>query len=313
MTSSIIPEGPLSASGAPNLPEGFTHTFTSRYVDTGHVRLHAVIGGDGPPLLLIHGWPGSWYYWRLVMPALARDFQVIAVDQRGIGLSDKPEGGYDTATLANDLVGLMDALGHERFAVVGVDTGMLIGYALAADHPDRVVRVALGEAPLPGITPPTPLILPEPAKARLWHIAFNQQEKVNEQLVTGREDIFFGAEFAAAAGTHKLPDETVEYYVDGLRDPEALHGSFQMYRAFNTSAAQNEERKARRLQMPVLAMGGAESVGARAADTMKLAADDVQTLVIPETGHWLAEQAPEQLLAALTAFLAPYRAPLVAA
>jgi pimeloyl-ACP methyl ester carboxylesterase len=91
MYSSLpTPEGPGSVSGAPNLPHGFTDTFTSRYVDTGDVRLHAVVGGDGPPLLLIHGWPGSWYYWRLVMPALARDFQVIAVDQRGIGLSDKP-------------------------------------------------------------------------------------------------------------------------------------------------------------------------------------------------------------------------------
>src|SRR5690348_3472990 len=116
------PEGPGSVSGAPHLPEGFAGTFTSRYINTGDVRLHAVIGGGGPPLLLIHGWPGSWYYWRLVMPPLARDFEVIAVDQRGIGLSDKPEEGYDTGTLANDLAGLMDALGHEQFAVVGVDT-----------------------------------------------------------------------------------------------------------------------------------------------------------------------------------------------
>ncbi len=157
-SSSPTPKGPGSVSGAPNLPEGFTGTFTSRSIDTGDVRLHAVTGGDGPPVLLIHGWPGSWYYWRLVMPALARDFSVIAVDQRGIGLSDKPEEGYDAGTLANDLAGLMDVLGRQRFALVGVDTGMLIGYALAADHPDRVVRLAVGEAPLPGITPPTPLI-----------------------------------------------------------------------------------------------------------------------------------------------------------
>jgi pimeloyl-ACP methyl ester carboxylesterase len=301
------PEGPGSVSGAPNLPAGFTETFTSRFVQSRDVRLHAVIGGDGPPLLLIHGWPGTWYYWRLVMPALARDFEVIAVDQRGIGLSDKPEDGYEAGTLANDLVGLMDALGHERFSVVGVDTGMLIGYALAADHPDRVVRVALGEAPLPGITPPSPLVLPDQIKARLWHIPFNQQEQVNEQLVTGREDIFFSAEFAASAGTNKLPDEAVEYYVDGLSDPEALHGSFQLYRAFGATTAQNLERKARRLAMPVLAMGGAESSGTMAADTMKLVADDVQTLVIPGIGHWLAEQAPRELVAALTEFLAPYR------
>ena len=128
------PEGPGSASGAPHLPRGFTDTFTSRYVDTGELRLHAVIGGEGPPLLLVHGWPQTWYQWRLVMPALARDFEVIAVDQRGIGLSDKPESGYDGGTQANDMVALMDALGHQRFAMIGFDTGMPIGYALAADH-----------------------------------------------------------------------------------------------------------------------------------------------------------------------------------
>jgi pimeloyl-ACP methyl ester carboxylesterase len=303
-----VPEGPGSASGAPHLPEGFAETFTSRLVDTGDVRLHAVIGGDGPPLLLIHGWPGSWYYWRLVMPALASDFTVVAVDQRGIGLSDKPEEGYDTATLANDLVGLMDALGHEQFAVVGVDTGMLIGYAIAADHPDRVMRLAVGEAPLPGITPPTPLILPDPVVNRLWHIPFNQLRETNEKLVRGREDIFFGAEFVASAGTKKLPDETVKYYIDALASsPEALHGSFQLYRAFGATAAQNVERNSRRLPMPVLALGGAESAGEMTADTMRLAADDVQTVVFPGTGHWLAEQAPDELLAALTEFLAPYR------
>jgi pimeloyl-ACP methyl ester carboxylesterase len=299
-----VPQGPGSVSGAPNLPEGFADTFRSRYVDAGEVRLHAVTGGDGPPLLLIHGWPGSWYYWRLVMPALARHFEVVAVDQRGIGLSDKPEEGYDAGTLADDLVALMDALGHERFAVVGVDTGMLIGYALAADHPDRVERVALGEAPLPGITPPFPLILPDQLKDRLWHIPFNQLAETNEKLVREREDIFFGAEFSASAGTNKLPKEAVDYYVQGLTDPEALHGSFQLYRAFGVTAAQNEQRKARRLTMPVLAMGGAESSGEGAANTMKLVADDVQTLVIPGTGHWLAEQAPEEMTAALTAFLA---------
>src|SRR5215467_674753 len=129
------PEGPGSAGGAPDLPEGFASTFTSRYVDAGEVRLHAVTGGAGPPLLLVHGWPQTWYAWRMLMPALARDFSVVAVDQRGIGLSDTPQDGYDTATLANDLVALMDALGHRRFALYGVDTGLLIGYAVAADHP----------------------------------------------------------------------------------------------------------------------------------------------------------------------------------
>ena len=308
MSSAASPEGPGSVSGAPHLPAGFNDTFTSRFVDTGQLRLHAVTGGQGPPLLLVHGWPQTWYQFRLVMPALARDFQVIAVDQRGIGLSDKPEGGYDTATLAGDLVALMDALGHRRFALVGFDTGMLISYALAADHPDRVGRLVVGEAPLPGISPPTPLILPPQVVDRLWHIPFNQLAETNEQLVRGREDIFIGAEYAASAGTNKLPADAVGYYIDRLASsPEALHGSFQLYRAFPATTAQNEQRKTRRLAMPVLAIGGAESSGAMVADTMQLVADDVQKLVIPGCGHWLAEQAPEELLAALTAFLAPYR------
>ena len=310
MNSSAVylptPEGPGSVSGAPNLPDGFTDVFTSRYVDTGQVRLHAVIGGDGPPLLLVHGWPETWYEWRLMMPTLAREFQVIAVDQRGIGLSDKPDDGYDAGTLADDLVALMDALGHQRFAVVGVDTGLIISYALAADHPDRVERLVVGEAPLPGVAPPTPLILPDPAKAKLWHIPFNQQDKVNEQLVAGREDIFFGAEFSASAGKNKLPDSAVTYYIDALSNPDSLHGSFQLYRAFGATIAQNEERKTRPLTMPVLAIGGSESTGTRVGDAMKLTATDVQTLVI-DTGHWLAELAPEQMLTALTEFLAPYR------
>src|ERR1700742_2677093 len=118
MNAVPIPDGPGSVSGAPNLPPGFADTFTSRYVEAGDIRQHVVVGGEGPPLLLIHGWPGSWYYWRLVMPALARHFEVVAVDQRGIGLSDKPEEGYDAGTLANDLIALMDALGHDQFAAV---------------------------------------------------------------------------------------------------------------------------------------------------------------------------------------------------
>ena len=307
-SAATTPEGPGSVSGAPNLPAGFTDTFTSRYIDTGDLRLHAVTGGDGPPLLLVHGWPQTWYAWRLLMPALARDFSVVAIDQRGIGLSDKPQDGYDTGTLASDLVAVMDALGHQRFAMYGTDVGMPIAYALAADHPDRLDRLVVSEAPLPGISPSPPLFLPPQLNERLWHLAFNQLPKINEQLVRGREDIFFGAEFDASAGTKKLPDNVVKYYIDTLAaDPDHLRGSFGFYRAIRASIAQNEQRKTRRLTLPVLAIGGAESSGEGVGNTMKLAADDVQTLVIPGCGHWVAEQAPEQLLAALTAFLAPYR------
>jgi pimeloyl-ACP methyl ester carboxylesterase len=306
MSSSDTPTGPGSVSGAPNLPDGFAGTFTSRYVDAGGLRMHAVIGGEGPPVLLVHGWPETWYAWRFVMPVLARDFEVIAVDQRGIGLSDKPEDGYDSGTLAGDLVALMDALGHERFTLYGTDTGMPIAYALAADHPERVERLAVSEAPLPGISPSPPLFLPPQLNARFWHLMFNQlPAEVNEALVKGREEIFFGAEFDTSAGTKKLPGDVVTYYIDILRSgPDALRGSFGFYRAVNATIAQNEQRKAQRLTMPVLAIGGEESAGEGVAATMRLVADDVKGVVLAGSGHWVAEQAPEELLAALTEFLA---------
>jgi pimeloyl-ACP methyl ester carboxylesterase len=299
------PEGFGSVSGSPRLPAGFTKTFKSRFVRAGGIRQHAVIGGEGPPLLLVHGWPENWYAWRLLMPALARDFTVIAVDQRGIGLTDKPQEGYDTATLARDLVALMGALGHQRFAVVGHDTGMPIGYALAADHRRRVDRLAVAEAIIPGVTPSPPLLGPARVNDRLWHFPFNRVDDVNEQLVRGREDIYFGWQFDSKAAK-KLPDYAVRYYVHMLAsDRDALRGSFEWYRALDTTIAQNERRKTRRLTLPVLAIGGAESAGEGIANTMKLAANDVQGLVIPGCGHWVAEEAPEEMLAALTAFLAP--------
>ncbi|GAA4470707.1 alpha/beta fold hydrolase [Phytohabitans houttuyneae] len=301
-----VPSGVASVAGAPGLPDGFTDTFSGIYVDTGELRLHAVVGGNGPPLLLVHGWPETWYAWRLLMPALARDFEVVAVDQRGMGLSDKPDGGYDTGSLADDLAAVMDALGHQRFAVVGHDTGFAIAYALAADHPDRVDRVALAEIPgPPGAAPSPPLFSPGPLNDRLWHLPFNRVDRLPEQLVAGREDVFFGYEFAVQGGD--LPDEVIDYYVGILSDPDALRGSFGWYRALDATVAQNQQRRNQPLTMPVLAVGGEASYGPHVAEAMEPLADDVRGEVIAGTGHWLAEQSPDQLLAALTAFLAPYR------
>ena len=212
MNSPSFPEGPGSVSGAPNLPDGFAATFTSRYVDTGGLRQHVVTGGDGPPLLLVHGWPQTWYAWRLVMPGLARGFSVVVPDQRGCGLSGKPEDGYDTGTLAADLAALMDALGHRRFAVAGHDTGMWIGYALAADHPGRVDRLAVAETPLPGVSPSPPLFANAHLNNALWHFAFNRLAAVNDQLVAGREEIYFGWQFATKAA-RPLPEYAVRHYI----------------------------------------------------------------------------------------------------
>jgi pimeloyl-ACP methyl ester carboxylesterase len=162
--------------------------------------------------------------------------------------------------------------------------------------------VALVEVPgPPGVAPAPPLFVPEPINNRLWHIPFNRVDKVPEQLVRGREDIFYGYEFAIQGGT--LPDDLVDYYVRLYSDPDGLRASFGFYRAWDTTLAQNEQRKTRPPTMPVLAIGGAESWGEMVADGIKPAANDVQSVVIPGAGHWVAEQAPEQMLVALTAFL----------
>ncbi len=305
------PSGPGSVAGAPRLPAGFRRTFTSRLVHAGGIRQHVVVGGDGPPLLLVHGWPQNWYAWRLLMPTLARDFTVIAVDQRGIGLTDKPRAGYDSATLANDLAALMDALGHQRFAVVGHDTGYFIGYALAADHRDRIDRLVVAEVPgPPGVEDvPPPLFLPEPANDRLWHIPFNRvDDELIVDMVRGSADAFYRYEFTIQGGGMTPPEYAIRYYISLYnRTRDTLRATFGLYRAWDATLAQNMARKARKLTIPVLGIGGEKSWGERAGQGMRPAATDVQTVVIPGVGHWVAETAPAEMLVALTAFLAPYR------
>ena len=308
----VLPESALAKTKppiAPHLPTGFTGTFKSRYIKANGLRQHVVVGGDGPPLLLVHGWPQNWYQYRHLMPALAREFQVIAPDQRGMGLTDKPRQGYDPATLANDLIALMDALGQQRFATVGFDTGMEIGYALAADHPDRIDRLVVGEAVIPGVSPSPPILaVPDPLVGKVFHLLFNRLAHLNEELVRGREDRFFGFIYEAEGGPKKLPEYAIRYYVDGFASSrDALRGQFELYRASGVSAIQNQDRAKRKVTLPILAIGGELSLAELPAVTMNVVADNVQTLVIPKTGHWLAEEAPQEILAALTEFLAAYR------
>jgi pimeloyl-ACP methyl ester carboxylesterase len=169
-----------------------------------------------------------------------------------------------------------------------------------------VERAALLEIPgSPGTAPSPPVFVPGPLNDRLWHLPFNRIDKLNEQLVSGREDLFFGWEFDAAA--KKLADDVIGYYVRALSNPDSLRGSFGWYRALDATIAQDQQRKTSRLTMPVLAVGGAASFGEKVGNAMKLVADDVLGVVIPDTGHFLAEESPDELLAALTPFLAPYR------
>jgi pimeloyl-ACP methyl ester carboxylesterase len=303
-------DAPGSVTLAPQLPAGFTDTFTSYLVDAGSVHLHAVVGGDGPPLLLVPGWPQNWYAWRQLMPALARRFTVVAVDPRGVNLSDRATGGYDTGSLAADLVALMEAFGHSRFATIGHDLGMWIGYALAADHPERVARLAVAEAAIPAISPVTPGFGPARVNNMTWHFGFNRLKDLNEALVRGREDVFFGWQFANKASTPTaVPGYAVNYYVEAItRDRQALHCTFEFYRAIEQTVEQNIRRKERRLQLPVLAIGGADGLGDDIAATMRLVADDVTPVVLEHCGHYVADEAPEGMLEALEPFLAPYAA-----
>ncbi|GAA1752461.1 alpha/beta fold hydrolase [Agromyces humatus] len=307
LTRFPVADGAGSVSQAPDLPEGFADTFTSRYIEANGIRQHVVVGGQGPALVLVHGWPQTWYAWRLLMPKLAKRFTVIAPDQRGIGLSERARSGYDSTTLAADVIGVVDALGIDRFAVAGHDTGFIISYALVADYADRVDRVALAEIPgppAPSNTPP--LFVPSHLNAKLWHIPFNRADDLPEQLIAGREDVFFGYEFAIQGGG--LPTELIEFYVGLVSDPESLRGSLGFYRAWDATLEQNAERVTRKLMLPVLAVGGERSYGGLVEHAMSALADDVEGVVIDGAGHWLAEEAPEQLLASFNRFFEPYRA-----
>ncbi|MEU2779263.1 alpha/beta hydrolase, partial [Streptomyces sp. NPDC007162] len=280
-----------------------------RLVEVNGLRLHAVTGGDGPALLLIGGWPQTWYAWREVMPALARRHTVVAVDSRGAGLSDKPDDGYDAGTLAADLVALMAALGHDRFDVVGHDIGTWTGYALAADHPERVGRLAILEALIPGLTPSPPFFGPAAVNLKLWQFGFNRLTDLNEELVRGRERLFFGWQFATKAATRTaIPEYAVDVYVDAITmDSRALRASFAYYRALDETIAQNEQRSKTRLTLPVLAVGGALWSGAGAAQTMRLAADDVTEVVLDDCGHYPAEEQPARFVEILEDFLVANR------
>jgi pimeloyl-ACP methyl ester carboxylesterase len=291
------------------LPDGFPDVFTSRLVEVNGLRLHAVTGGNGPALLLIGGWPQTWYAWREVMPALARRRTVVAVDSRGAGLSDKPDDGYDAGTLAADLVALMAALGHDRFDVVGHDIGTWTAYALAADHPKRVGRLAILEAVIPGLTPSPPFFGPAAASLKLWQFGFNRLTDLNEELVRGRERLFFAWQFATKAATRTaIPAYAVDVYVDAITaDPRALRASFAYYRALDETIAQNEQRSKTRLTLPVLALGGALWSGDNAAQTMRLAADDVTGVVLDDCGHYPAEEQPARFVEILEDFLAANR------
>jgi pimeloyl-ACP methyl ester carboxylesterase len=299
-----------SVHDVPKLPLGFTDVFESYFVPANGLNLHAVIGGKGAPLLLLGGWPQNWFSWRYMMLPLAQSFTVIAVDPRGVGLSDKPTSGYDSRNLSVDMFALMDTLGYERFAMAGHDIGMWTGFAMAADQPGRIERIALGEAIIPGVSDSPPLLSDDRwLSDLLWHFNFNRAREINERLVEGREEIYFGHQFASKAGSpDAVPAHARSFYIEQLkRNPQALRASFDYYRAIDESIPQNRERLTRgKLTLPVLAFAGELCCGGLVEAELRTVAEDVQSAIIAGAGHYPAEEKPEATLKSLQDFFAPY-------
>lgn len=295
-----------SVTNVPWLPDEFSHIFGSYRVDLGQIRLHAVIGGEGAPLLLHCGWPQNWYAWRHLMVPLSKRFKVIAVDPRGLGISDKPEGGFDVDTLADDMFKLMDVLGHDRFLMAGHDIGVMVGYAMVAIRPERIRRLAIGEGTIPGASP-SPEMVPDDRRLSdfLWHFAFNRALDVNERLVEGREDIYFNYQFASKAGDPEgVPKYARDFYIELLRRvPGTLKSSFNYYRAVDATIPQVRNHVKTSVSTPVFTFAGALACGPMVENEWRNLATNVSSLIIPECGHFPAEEQPEVLLSALTDFL----------
>lgn len=294
-----------SVTNTPRLSKGFLDIFKSYSVDTGKLRMHTVIGGEGKPLLLYCGWPQSWYAWRYVMLPLSKHFKVIAVDPRGLGISDKPEDGYDVDTLADDMFDLMDVLGHDTFLMAGHDIGVMVGYAMVASRAERISRLAVGEGTIPGASP-SPELIPDDRRLSdfLWHFAFNRAFDVNERLVEGREDIYFNYQFATKAGSADgVPKYARDFYIELLRRiPGTLHSSFNYYRAVDETIPQVRKHKANKVSTPVFTFSGALACGSMVEQEWRSLATNVESLIIPESGHFPAEETPEVLLEALLKF-----------
>jgi pimeloyl-ACP methyl ester carboxylesterase len=282
--------------------------FTHHYAEVGEVMLHYVTAGSGPPVVLLHGWPQTWYEWRLVMPALAERYTVIAPDLRGLGDSSRPLAGYDKRTIANDIWGLVSGrLGHPRFYLVGHDWGGPTAFALAAMHPDAVTKLAIVDVVIPGDGGDFS------QGGRRWHHQFHMTPDLPEALVQGRERIYlqwFYQIFAYRPGS--IDDAALDEFTRTYSQPGALRAGFNYYRAITEDAQANAAQLATgfRLPMPVLAVGGSVSYphgrgrGGDVEASMRRVANDVKGAVIPECGHFVPEEAPEALSELLLDFFA---------
>jgi pimeloyl-ACP methyl ester carboxylesterase len=257
----------------------FPAAFRSREIQANGAKLHVRHAGSGPAVVLLHGYGETGDMWAAMAADLLADHQVIVPDLRGLGLSSKPAGGYD---------------------VVAHDIGNMVAFAFAAQHPQRVRRLVLIDAPVPGVGP-WEEILKNPL---LWHFRFGGPDM--ERLVAGRERIYldrFWNEFSATPA--RFGEAAREHYAKLYALPGAMHAGFAQFAAFDQDAIDNRAFLAQgRLAMPVLALGGDKSFGSTMAQVMRAAATDVTEGVVPDSGHWIMEENPRATITLVREFLA---------
>lgn len=280
-------------------PAGFSHGTA----EVNGITLHYVKGGSGTPLVLLHGWPETWFEWHRVMPALAERYTVIAPDLRGAGESSKPEDGYTKRQMADDIHQLVGKLGYgnQPIALAGHDIGMMVAYAYAAQYPASVSKLVLMDAPLPGIQPVWDILLKDP---RSWHFDFHAEVELAASLVKGQEREYLTS-FYEKFGFNKtaFTEEELRESTRAYSQPGALQAGFKWYATFPQDVQDNLTFSQNKLSMPVLALGGEYSSGPFMFPLIQQVAQNFTVVSIPQSGHWIAQENPDALVRELKAFL----------
>jgi pimeloyl-ACP methyl ester carboxylesterase len=275
-------------------------SFQTQEIAANGTTLHVRIGGTGPAVLLLHGYGETGDMWAPLAAALVADHRVIVPDLRGMGLSAVAPGGYDKKTQAADMIALLDALKVSKANVVAHDIGNMVAYALTVQNQQRVTRLVLIDAPVPGIGP-WEEVLKNPL---LWHFRFGGPDM--ERLVAGRERIYldrFWNEFSA--DPRRFDEASRAHYAALYARPGNMHAGFAQFAAFDQDAMDNRGFLAAQgqLTMPVLALGGEKSFGPMMATVMRFAATNVTEGVVPASGHWIMEENPDATVKLVAGFL----------
>jgi pimeloyl-ACP methyl ester carboxylesterase len=276
--------------------------FKHHTATVGEVRLHYVTAGSGDAVVLLHGWPQTWFEWRRIIPALAAKYTVVAPDLRGLGDSSKPQGGYDKRTVADDIYKLVQKLGFERIYLVGHDWGGPTAYAYAVAHPEDVRKLVILDVSIPNETWEK---FPMFNRRGTWHLTFHGVRDLPDSLVAGRERTYLSWFYRSAAyNPGVITDYEIDEYVRCYSAPGGLRAGFEYYRAIPTDIAHNKEHAKTKLKMPVLALGGDRGFGQAPLLSMRELAENVRGGVIEDCGHWIVEEQTDYLIDQLTTFFA---------